>query len=82
MELLRERCGNASTTVVARAAHRIKGAARMFGDDMLAEVAAQLEQIARAGGAWEDIELAADRVDEQTERLFAARAGRDRRRIA
>ena len=38
---------------VARAGHRIKGAARMYGDEGLAESGAMLEQIARSGAAWE-----------------------------
>jgi CheY-like chemotaxis protein/HPt (histidine-containing phosphotransfer) domain-containing protein len=67
---------------VARAAHRIKGAALMYGDATLAEAAAQLENIARAGGGWESTEAAARRVDEQTDRLFAHTGWPHRRRSA
>ena len=56
---------------IARAAHRIKGAALMYGDEPLAAAAAQLEQVARAGASWESTATAASRVDEQTDRLFA-----------
>jgi CheY-like chemotaxis protein/anti-sigma regulatory factor (Ser/Thr protein kinase) len=64
---LRERRQDA----VLKAAHRINGAARMFGETALAEAAAQLEQLARAGDTWEATEAAAGRVDEQSDRLFA-----------
>jgi CheY-like chemotaxis protein len=64
---------------VARAAHRIKGAARMFGDEPLAEAAADLEQLARASGGWEVTDSAARRVQFQTERLFARTGWRQKR---
>jgi HPt (histidine-containing phosphotransfer) domain-containing protein len=56
---------------VARAGHRIKGAARMFGDEMLAEMAEHLEDMARARAGWDDVEFAVTRVSAETERLFA-----------
>ena len=54
----------------------------MYGDKPLAEAAAQLERIARAGGAWEVTESAARQVDEQTDRLFARAGWQGRRRSA
>jgi signal transduction histidine kinase/FixJ family two-component response regulator/HPt (histidine-containing phosphotransfer) domain-containing protein len=64
---------------VLRAAHRINGAARMFGEIPLAEAAAQLEQLARAGDTWEATEAAVARLNEQVEQLFA-RMGLARRK--
>ncbi len=82
MTLLRDALREQRHDTVARAAHRIKGAALMYGDTSLAEAAAQLERIARAGGAWEVTESAARQVDEQTDRLFARAGWQSRRRSA
>jgi signal transduction histidine kinase/DNA-binding NarL/FixJ family response regulator len=71
MSLLRDALREQKLEAVARAAHRIKGAARMYGDDALADAAAGLEVAARNGGAWQTTETAARRVDSETERLFA-----------
>jgi HPt (histidine-containing phosphotransfer) domain-containing protein len=71
MDLLRDALREQRHEAVARAAHRIKGAAKMYGDGALADAAAKLEDAARAGGAWQDTETAARRVDGETERLFA-----------
>ena len=68
--LLRDALREQQPEAVARAAHRIKGAARMYGDGALADAAAKLEEAAR-GGAWQVTETAARRVDGETERLFA-----------
>ncbi len=70
MGLLRDALRAQRPEGVARAAHRIKGAARMYGDGGLADAAAKLEEAARAG-AWQATEQAAQRVDGETERLFA-----------
>jgi len=78
MGLLHDALRGQAQEAVARAAHRIKGAARMYGDDALAEAAARLEDTARTGGAWQATEIAARRVDGETERLFA-RTGWSRR---
>jgi signal transduction histidine kinase/DNA-binding NarL/FixJ family response regulator len=67
---------------VARAAHRIKGAALMYGDRALAGAAAELEQVARTGGAWEATETVARRVDKETQRLFARSGWSTQRRMA
>jgi len=80
MSLLRDALREQRPEAVARAAHRIKGAARMYGDDALAEAAAKLEDAARAG-AWPATETAARLVDGETERLFA-RTGWQRSRRA
>jgi two-component system sensor histidine kinase EvgS len=82
MTLLRDALREHRHDTVARAAHRIKGAALMYGDTSLAEAAAQLERIARAGGAWEVTESAARQVDEQTARLFERAGWQGRRRSA
>jgi signal transduction histidine kinase/CheY-like chemotaxis protein/HPt (histidine-containing phosphotransfer) domain-containing protein len=74
MGLLRDALRERRPEAVARASHRIKGAARMYGDGALAEAAAELERIAGAGASWDVTETAARRVDGETERLFA-RAG-------
>jgi HPt (histidine-containing phosphotransfer) domain-containing protein len=70
MGLLRDALREQRPEAVARAAHRIKGAARMYGDDALADAAAKLEEAAR-DGAWHVTETAAHRVHGETERLFA-----------
>jgi len=70
MGLLRDALREQRPEAVARAAHRIKGAARMYGDGALADAAAKLEEAARSG-AWQSTETAARRVDGETERLFA-----------
>jgi CheY-like chemotaxis protein len=70
MALLRDALRERRPEAVARAAHRIKGAARMYGDGALADAAANLEDAARAG-VWETTETAAGRVDGETVRLFA-----------
>jgi signal transduction histidine kinase/CheY-like chemotaxis protein len=70
MGLLRDALREQRPDAVARAAHRIKGAARMYGEKALAEAAAKLEEAARAGG-WQAAETAARRIDGETERLFA-----------
>jgi signal transduction histidine kinase/DNA-binding response OmpR family regulator len=70
MELLRDALRERRPTAVARAAHRIKGAASMYGDRALADAAAKLEEAAHAG-VWQATETAARRVDGETERLFA-----------
>jgi CheY-like chemotaxis protein/HPt (histidine-containing phosphotransfer) domain-containing protein len=69
MALLRDALREQRPESVARAAHRIKGAARMYGDGALADAAASLENAARAG-VWQATETAARRVDGETERLF------------
>jgi signal transduction histidine kinase/DNA-binding NarL/FixJ family response regulator len=71
MGLLRDALREQRPEAVARSAHRIKGAARMYGDGALADAAAKLEDAARGGDAWHAIETAARRVDGETERLFA-----------
>jgi signal transduction histidine kinase/DNA-binding NarL/FixJ family response regulator len=71
MDVLRGALLERRHDAVARAAHRIKGAALMYGDNTLAEAAAELEQVARAGGTWEATETAARRVDVETQLLFA-----------
>jgi len=71
MALLRDALRERRPEAVARAAHRIKGAARMYGDGALADAAANLEDAARAG-VWETTETAAGRVDGETVRLFAS----------
>ena len=70
MALLRDALREQRLDGVARAAHRIKGAARMYGDGALADAAAKLEEAAR-GGAWPATETAARRVDGETQRLFS-----------
>jgi signal transduction histidine kinase/DNA-binding NarL/FixJ family response regulator/HPt (histidine-containing phosphotransfer) domain-containing protein len=70
MGLLRDALREQRPDRVARAAHRIKGAARMYGDGALADAAAKLEEAAHAG-AWQATEAAADRVNGETDRLFA-----------
>ena len=80
MALLRDALREQRPEAVARAAHRIKGAARMYGDDALADAAAKLEEAARAG-TWPATETAARLVDGETERLFA-RTGWQRSRRA
>jgi signal transduction histidine kinase/FixJ family two-component response regulator/HPt (histidine-containing phosphotransfer) domain-containing protein len=82
MEMLRDALREHRHDTVARAAHRIKGAALMYGDATLAESAAQLERIARAGAAWEVTESAARQVDVETDRLFARAGWQGRRRSA
>ena len=77
MGLLRDALREQRPEGVARAAHRIKGAARMYGDGALADAAAKLEEAARAG-AWQATEQAAQRVDGETERLFARTGWSDR----
>ena len=81
MGVLREALRERRHDTVARAAHRIKGAALMYGDTLLADVAAELERVARADGSWTVTETAARGVEEQTTRLFA-RAGWSGRRRA
>lgn len=81
MGLLRTALRERQHDTVARAAHRIKGAALMYGDSSLADAAAELERAARAGGAWTVTETAARGVEEQTARLFT-RAGWSGRRRA
>jgi hypothetical protein len=51
----------------------------MFGDEPLAEAAADLEQLARASGGWEVTDSAARRVQVQTEQLFARTGWRQKR---
>jgi signal transduction histidine kinase/CheY-like chemotaxis protein len=70
LELLHDALREHRHDSTARAAHRIKGAARMFGDEALAEAAAQLEELARTRSSWELAETAARRVKAQTEQLF------------
>jgi signal transduction histidine kinase/CheY-like chemotaxis protein len=70
MEGLRAAMRERKQEAVTRAAHRIKGAARMYGDTPLADAASLLEQVARGGSGWDAIELASRRVHEQTLRLF------------
>jgi signal transduction histidine kinase/FixJ family two-component response regulator len=74
-DALRERRHEA----VVRAAHRIKGAARMYGDESLAEAAAELERVGGAGDTWHETETAAARVERETQRLFE-RTGRSSQR--
>jgi response regulator RpfG family c-di-GMP phosphodiesterase len=71
LELMRHGVSQRDHDCVARAGHRIKGAARMFGDEMLAEMAEHLEDMARARAGWDDVEFAVTRVSAETERLFA-----------
>src|SRR5882672_1399544 len=74
MDLLRDAVRERRHEAIARAAHRIKGAARMYGDRTLADAAEELERLSRANGAWEATHAAVRRVDGETQRLFA-RAG-------
>ncbi|MGH8259538.1 MAG: response regulator, partial [Steroidobacteraceae bacterium] len=67
---------------VTRAAHRMKGAARMFGDEALASAATQLERSARGGEDWDALEAAAQTVRSESERLFAQAGWPERRRSA
>ena len=67
---------------VLRAVHRINGAARICGENALAEAAAALQQLVRADAAWEAIEAAAGRVNEQTEQLFMRTGWAGRKRSA
>jgi signal transduction histidine kinase/DNA-binding response OmpR family regulator len=73
MALLRDALREQRPDGVGRAAHRIKGAARMYGDGALADAAAKLEEAVRAN-VWQATETAAQRVEGETDRLFA-RAG-------
>jgi len=57
----------------------MKGAARMFGDVMLAEMAAHLEELSRSRATWQDVEFAATRVSAETERLFTRTGWRERK---
>lgn len=82
METLRTALREFRHDAVARAAHRIKGAARMFGDRALADAAAELEKTARAQGKWEATTLAAKAVDHETERLFSGAGRPNQRRSA
>ena len=66
---------------IARAAHRIKGAARMYGDEPLAAAAAELERLTRGDG-WDVTEAAARNVDRETQRLFARTGWSDKSRRA
>jgi CheY-like chemotaxis protein/HPt (histidine-containing phosphotransfer) domain-containing protein len=70
MDLLRKAVRERRPDSVARAGHRIKGAARMYGDEALATAAAELERIARESESWDSIEAAARIVDRETQRLF------------
>jgi signal transduction histidine kinase/DNA-binding NarL/FixJ family response regulator len=70
MALLRDALRERRPDGVVRAAHRIKGAARMYGDGALADAAAKLEEAARSG-VWQATETAARPVEGETERLFA-----------
>ncbi len=79
MGLLRDALREQRLDGVARAAPRIKGAARMYGDAALADAAAKLEEAARAG-AWPATETAARRVDGETQRLFSRTGWPARRR--
>ena len=81
MALLRDALRERRPEAVARAAHRIKGAARMYGDGALADAAANLEDAARAG-VWETTETAAGRVDGETVRLFTSTGWSKRSRRA
>jgi response regulator RpfG family c-di-GMP phosphodiesterase len=71
MDLLRKAVRDRRPDSVVRAGHRIKGAARMYGDELLAAAAAELERIARESESWDTIEAAARTVDRETQRLFA-----------
>jgi diguanylate cyclase len=82
LELLRQALRSQQLEGVTRAAHRIKGAARMFGDEPLAAAAAQLEQLARAQESWESLESAAGAVRSTTEQLFARTGWTEGRRRA
>ncbi len=82
MEVLRKALRDYRHEDVARAAHRIKGAARMFGDRALADAAANLENVARAQGAWDATDGAARAVHDETERLFAVAGRPSQRRSA
>jgi signal transduction histidine kinase/DNA-binding response OmpR family regulator len=73
MEMLRGAIRERRRDAIARAAHRIKGAARMYGDEPLAAAAADLERLTRGDG-WDATETAVRNVDRETQRLFA-RAG-------
>jgi signal transduction histidine kinase/DNA-binding response OmpR family regulator len=59
-----------------RAAHRMNGAARMFGEDALAEAAGQVEQLAHEA-PWEAIVAAAQRLSDRSEQLFARTSSYD-----
>jgi signal transduction histidine kinase/CheY-like chemotaxis protein len=82
LELLHRALRERRHDSVARAAHRIKGAARMFGDNALAEAAAQVEQLAHGSDTWETTEAAARHVDMQSDQLFARTGWLERRRRA
>jgi CheY-like chemotaxis protein/HPt (histidine-containing phosphotransfer) domain-containing protein len=82
MDALHEALRERQHDTVARAAHRIRGAALMYGDTPLAEAAAELERAARADGGWVRTETAARGVEEQTVRLFARAGWRSRRRAS
>ncbi len=82
MEGLRAALRERQQDTVARAAHRIKGAALMYGDAPLADAAGELERVARAGGAWTATETAARGVEEQTAELFARARWSGRRRAS
>jgi signal transduction histidine kinase/DNA-binding response OmpR family regulator len=71
MEMLRKAVRDRRPDAVARAAHRIKGAARMYGDEPLAAAAAELERFARESESWAEIEGVARTVDRETQRLFS-----------
>ena len=71
MDLLHKAVRERRPDSVARAGHRIKGAARMYGDEPLAAAAGELERIARESESWDTIEAAARTVDRETQRLFA-----------
>ena len=68
MGLLRDALREQRFEGVARAAHRIKGAARMYGDGALADAAAKLEEAAHAG-AWPATENAPTSFNGKTNRL-------------
>ncbi len=67
---------------LARAAHRMKGAARMFGDEALASAAASLEGQTRSGESWDALDVAAQIIRSETNRLFAEAGWIERRRRA
>ncbi len=69
MAMLKSGADAQDTALIARAAHRIRGAAKMIGAKALSESAATLEQVAPTGD-WEQIDLHARSVYSATEQLY------------
>ncbi len=82
LELLERALRERQHEALARAAHRIKGAARMFGSEPLASVAARIEQLARARAPWDALEAAVRDMHSATDELFTQAQWRERRQTA